>query len=132
MCKELQRACDNRHVHALALLCELLVARPSEAEVEAKCAELEQCHDDFQAPCDDDGAPNPWFAERPEFVWGAVLSSRFGRSRRPPKELSSWLELVRAHFPSSPALARETAERLLREGEAWRRGSGSKNSQPRS
>jgi hypothetical protein len=119
VCSELQRATGNRHVYALAVLSELLVARLSEAEVEAKCHELSRCHDEFKAPCDEAGVHNPWFAERPEFIWGAALRGSFGASRRPPKELTRWLELVRAHFPSSPELARTTAERLLRDGEEW-------------
>ncbi len=121
LCNELQRASEDRHVYVLALLCELLVASLNEAEVEAKCRALDQCHDEFQIPYDEDGVQNPWFVARPEFVWGAALNCPFSRSRRPPKELSVWLELVKAHFPSSPELARKTAERLLREGEGWQR-----------
>lgn len=121
VCKELQSASGNRHVYVLALLCELLVARLSETETEAKCRELKQCHDDSQVPYDEDGVQNPWFVERPEFVWGAALKCSFSPSSRPRKELFTWLELVRAHFPSSPDLARETSERLLRDGEEWRR-----------
>ena len=37
------------------------------------------------------------------------------------RELREWLGLVKAHFPTSPELARTTAERLLREGEECRR-----------
>lgn len=121
VCGELRGATSNRHVHALAVLAELLVARPGEAEVDAMCRELSRCHDEFQPVCDEDGAPNPWSVERPEFVWGATLGRAFGRSRRAPKELARWLELVRAHFPVATELARATRERLLREGEAWLR-----------
>ncbi len=119
VCRELQQTSD-RHLYVLALLCELLVSRLDVADVEAKCRELNQCHEQFQPWCDEDGAPNVWFVEQPVFIWGAALKG-FG-SRR-PKDLPRWLELVKSHFPSSPELAQETAERLVREGKAWpRRG----------
>jgi hypothetical protein len=113
LCQELQQACENRHESAIALLSELLVATLSDAEVEAKCRELNQLHDEFQRFCDAEGTPNPWYAERPEFMWGAMMSRR--------AELRSWLELVQTHFPASTQTGLETRERLLRDGNEWRR-----------
>ena len=119
--EELRRASSDRHLHALLLLCELIVAELDEAEVTEKCRALTHLHDDFQEWCAADGSENAWFVERSEFVWGAVLDRPF--SRVVPSELRAWLELVKAHFPTSPDLARATADRLLREGAEWRRTS---------
>jgi hypothetical protein len=113
LCRELQQACGDRHERVAALLSELLVGGMSAVEMEAKCQELSQCHEEFQPWGDDEGNPNPWYVERPAFLWGAMVQRR--------AELRGWLALVKAHFPSSPALARETRERLLRESEQWRR-----------
>lgn len=119
--EELGRASPDRHLHAFALLCELLVAGLGEAEVAEKCQALTRFHDEFQEWYAADGSENAWFVERSEFIWGALLNHPAGGFR--PRELRGWLELVKAHFPTSPELARTTAERLLREGEELRRAS---------
>lgn len=119
--EELGRASEDRHLHTLLLLCELLVAELEEAEVADKCRALTCLHDEFQEWCAADGSENVWFVDRSEFVWGAVLDRPF--SRVVPSEVRAWLELVKTHFPTSPELARTTAERLLREGAEWRRAS---------
>jgi hypothetical protein len=118
--KELEQTFENRHDYVLALLCELLVAKMGDADVEAKCHELNLCHDEFQEWCDEDGVENLWFTKRPEFIWGAVLRGSWGGAPA-SKDLRKWLELAKAHFPTSPELARATAERLLRDGEKGRR-----------
>jgi hypothetical protein len=114
LCREMQAAGKNQHAHVAALLGELLVAALDGAKVEAKCRELHRCHDEFQRWGDEHGEPNPWYVERPDFIWAVVVGSR--------AELRSWLELVEAHFPSAPPLASATRERLLREGREWKRG----------
>lgn len=113
VCREMQGACKNRHEYVVALLSELLVSALSAEDVEAKCRELNECHEEFQLWGDEHGEPNPWVAGRPEFIWGVMASRR--------AELRGWLELVEAHFPSSPQLAQEARERLLLEGREWRR-----------
>lgn len=121
--RELQQACGNRHLYVAALLCELLVADLSDADVEAECRELHRCHENFQQAYvegeeENEWLPNQWYAKRPEFIWGAVLTYR--------REQRMWLELVKTHFPSSPKLAHETRERLLLDGETWTRTRGRK------
>jgi hypothetical protein len=111
--RELQRACEDRHERVAALLSELLVGGMSAAQVEAKCQELSQCHEEFQPWGDDEGNRNPWHVEPPQFIWGAMVHRR--------AELRGWLALAQAHFPSSPELARETRERLLADGAQWRK-----------
>lgn len=106
--------------YVLALLCELLVSELTDEAIEGKCNELLKSHDEFQPWCDDDGVESRWYVKQPEFVWGAVLAHESGYRKRPPKQLAVWLELVDAHFPSSPTIAKKTRERLLHDGKAWR------------
>jgi len=108
--RDLKERRSDPHERVLALLGELMTVRASDAEVEAGCRELHARHDEFQQWYQEDGEPNPFFAERPEFAWGAAV-------RR--SELPAWLELVEHHFPRSPELAATTRERLLHEGQAW-------------
>jgi hypothetical protein len=88
----------------MTLVTELLAAPLTGPEIEQRCRTLQEYHDGFQVYYGEQGEKNPNYARRPEFVWGAVLN-------RPG--LPVWYELTREHFPSSPALARETREKLL-------------------
>ena len=112
--RELKEGSENPHHRVLALLSELIAAPLTDAEVEAGCRELYERHDEFQQWYREDGEQNHFYAERPEFVWGAVM-------RR--AELPIWLELVENHFPRSPSFAGQTRERLLHAGEEWLRPS---------
>lgn len=113
LCRELQAAGENRHEHVAALLSELLVGALDEAAIEAKCRELLRRHEEFQEWGDAEGEENRWRARRPELLWGVMVESR--------AELSSWIALVDAYFPSSPPVAAEVRERLLREGSEWKK-----------
>ena len=79
----------------------------------ARCLELSSLHDQFQAKYVEDEATHEWIpnvsaARRSELVWGASVNER--------NELRMWIELVKSHFPSSPALTLETRERPLHDG----------------
>lgn len=113
VCRQLRQVTGDRHFQAIALLSQLLVTNPNDDAVDSQCETLGQYHDEFQIWGDDVGNPNPWFVERPQFIWGAVLESK--------SELRKWLCLVELHFPSSSALARSTRERLLIDAGSWRR-----------
>lgn len=113
LCSEMKSAGQNRHEHMVVRLSELLVAKLDPLAVEERCRELLLGHDELQQWGDEHGEPNPWYSERPELVWGVAVSER--------SELRAWLELVHAHFPSSPPVASEVRERLLREGGEWRK-----------
>lgn len=113
LCVEAQAACSNRHERVSLLLSELLVASLGEEEIEAKCGTLLRWHEELQAWGDETGEPNHWHVERTELVWSSIVSDK--------KELHAWLELVRARFPSSPPIALEIRERLLREGAEWKK-----------
>jgi hypothetical protein len=110
VCRELRERSWNVHDRALALVGELLTTTLTDEETKAMCLELHARHDEFQQWYQEDGERNWWYAERPEFIWGAVAKRA---------DLPTWLELVDRHFPSSPELAERTRERLLREGNAW-------------
>ena len=108
VCRELQQSRTDKYERTIALLGELLTARLSYVELESKCRELHALHEEFQQWYAEDGGKNLYFAERAEFIWGAL---RLDRGME-----ATWLELVERHFPSSPELARGTRERLLRDG----------------
>lgn len=119
LCREALAVCSNRHERLALMLSELLVIafgqEAGEGEIDAKCRALTGAHDELQIWGDEHGEPNHWYVERTELVWSAIASEA--------KEVRAWLELVRAHFPSSPPFALETRERLLRDGEGWKRAS---------
>jgi hypothetical protein len=112
--RELYDTCERAHERTLARLTELLTAKLGDAEIEARCRALHTEHDSYQEYYDENGEQNWSYAERPEFVLGAVVTRR---------ELRAWLGLIEKHFPTAPALATETKERLLREGKEWRKRS---------
>jgi len=96
------------------LLTELLTATLSDADVEDRCRTLGEAHERFQEYYDERGDQSWSYAARPEFVLGAVITSR---------ELRAWLALIERHFPTSPQSASETRDRLLRGGKEWKRKS---------
>jgi len=114
LARELHTSRENPHERTLVTLMELLTAKLSDAEIEARCRTLGADHEQFQEYYDEKGEPSWHYAARPEFVLGAVVTRR---------ELRAWLTLLEEHFPQSPALAAETCDRLLREGREWRRTS---------
>jgi hypothetical protein len=109
LCRELRESSYDPRERALALVGELLTARMTDVEAEAACHELHALHDSFQTWFRDDGEVNAFYAERPEFIWGAAASR---------SELPAWLDLVEGRFPSSPRIAGETRQKLLEAGEA--------------
>ncbi len=112
--RELFASRQRPHERTLVRLTELLIATLSDADVEDRCRTLHADHDQFQEYYDEQGELSWSYAARPEFVLGAVVTRR---------QLRTWLDLIEHHFPTSPALAKETRDRLLREGKEWRRTS---------
>ena len=112
---------DNRHHYALALLCELLVPGVGAAEVETRCRQLHELHEEFQVWGDDAGEPNLWFVERTEFLFGALVRGGYESAPR-ASDLATWAELVQKHFPKKSALAQETAAKLVDAAKGWKRG----------
>ncbi len=115
---ELQTVFTNPHHQALALLWELLVSPLDATTVEAKCLQLQQYHEDFQAWDDEKGNVNPWFVRRADFVWSAILQGSYGGtpSRR---DVRLWGELVKTSFPSASPLAKATRQKLVHAAAAW-------------
>lgn len=110
VCRELKESRSDPRERALALLGEVLTADLTDADTEVACHELLSRHEEFQSWYCDDGERNPYYAARPEFLWGAVVERR---------DLPTWLALVDERFPTSPDVASRARERLLREGRAW-------------
>src|SRR5262249_28468077 len=108
----------DAHDRVVALLGELLTATLSDDDIDAGCRELHARHDEFQQYYREDGERNWSLAERPEFIWGAIVDG---------PELPTWLALVERHFPTSSELAEKTRQRLLSAGAAWL---GARNATP--
>src|SRR5262249_41320038 len=108
--RDLKERTRNPHERVLAIVTELLTAPLTDTATEAACRELHSRHQELQEWYGEDGEKNPFYANRPEFIWGAVVD----RSNLP-----TWLALVEKHFPRSPALAEATREKLLLEGNSW-------------
>lgn len=105
--QDVRAASLERHEHVAMLLAELLVAAKGSVDVEQGCRQLAQYHQEFQLWADEQGEPNRWYCSHPAFVWGAMKLNT--------NERRIWLELIEAHFPREPQLARDTRERLLTE-----------------
>lgn len=110
VCREWKASASSPHERSLALLGELFTAPLTDAETDSICQELCTHHDEAQEWYAEDGGENPFYAARPEFVWGAAVSR---------SELSMWVELTRRHFPLRTELAKEICQRLLCDGDGW-------------
>jgi hypothetical protein len=97
------------HQQALATLCQCLLSDKPQ-DIAAQCHALEAYDRLFQTQYEEDWSPCPLFAAHEAFILGAALDKR---------ELKDWLALIEDFFPTEPAIARATRERLLVEGRAW-------------
>jgi hypothetical protein len=107
--REVQLTADL-HQRALATVAELLLGTQWPTDIETGCLALNALHAQFQMWGNEDGQRNYYYANRPEFIWGAVLKRQ---------QLPTWVALVVEHFPSQPEAAKLVRERLIQEGNAW-------------
>lgn len=102
---------------ALCTICETLTCPLTVKELDSRCEELQRLGNLFQIEFDEENGwlPNPWYVDKPFFVWPAFLM----HPRSLVQETPTWLELVDRYFPTNTSLAKKTKRHLLAEGEAW-------------